>query len=167
MALLNYAAQRKGKKGKGGVKKLIFWVSASDLKPPLVFISSFCCLCKTMCRVIGEQSSPAHCSCSPCHSRLSLSLRGGTARCHLYTGPHPLQINPNLAIKHGAVQWGRRQVIDILRCMSFVYLVMLSQGLSLWMTADLVCIHHLIQEQCMSDCSAACGPVAFQQRTFQ
>ncbi|KAK5875940.1 hypothetical protein CesoFtcFv8_026964 [Champsocephalus esox] len=56
MALLNYAAQRKGKKGKEE-KKLIFWVSASDLKPPLVFISAFCRLCKTPRRVIGEQSS--------------------------------------------------------------------------------------------------------------
>lgn len=82
-----------------------------------------------MCRVIGEQSSrPA---APVLHARAaSLSLLGGTTRCHLYTGPHPLQINPNLAIKHGAIQWGRRQVIDILRCMGFVYLVTLSQGLS-------------------------------------
>lgn len=140
-------------------------MSAFDLKPPLVFIRAFCRLCKTVCRVIGEQSSrPA----APVfHATAAFLSLGGTTRCHLYTGPHPPQINPNLAIKHGAVGRGRRQVIDILRCMSFVYVVMLSQGLSLWMTADPVCIHHLIREPCMSDCSAARGPVAFQQRTFQ
>lgn len=165
MALLNYAAQRKGKKGKGE-KKLIFWVSASDLKPPLVFISAFCRLCKTPCRVMGEQSSRPAASV-PHSAAASLSLWAETTRCHLYTGPHPPQINPNLAIKHGAVRGGRRQVIDILRCMSFVYVVTLSQGLSPWMTADPVCIRHLIREPCMSDCSAARGPVAFQQRTFQ
>lgn len=56
MALLNYAAQQKGKERKGG-GKLIFWVSASDLKPPLVFISAFCSLCKMACGAMGEQSS--------------------------------------------------------------------------------------------------------------
>lgn len=115
----------------------------------------------------GGAIKPACCFCSPFHSHLSLSLWCGTTRCHLYTGPHPPQINPNLAIKHGAVQRGRRQAIDILRCMSFVYVLTLSQGLSLWMTADPVCIQRLIREPCMSDCSAARGHVAFQQRTFQ
>lgn len=35
------------------------------------------------------------------------------------------------------------------------------------MTADPVCIQRLIRERCLSDCSAARGRVAFQQRTFQ
>lgn len=43
--------------------------------------------------------------------------------------PHPPQINPYLPIKHGTVGQGRRRVIDILKCMSFVYVAMLSQGL--------------------------------------
>lgn len=149
-----------------GGKKLIFWVSASNLKSPLVFISAFCRLCKTVCKVMGEQSGRPAASVL-LSTATSLSLWGGTTRCHLYTGPHPPQINPNLAIKHRAVQRGRRQVIDILRCMSFVYVLTLSQGLSPWMTADPVCIQRLIREPCMSDCSAARGHVAFQQRTFQ
>lgn len=165
MALLNYAAQRKGKKGKRE-KKLIFWVSASDLKPPLVFISAFCRLCKTLCRVIGEQSSRPACFCSLFHSHLSLF---GVERHGVTSTLAPIlpKLIPIWPSSTGPSKGGRRQVIDILRCMSFVYVVTLSQGLSPWMTADPVCIHHLIQEPCMSDCSAARGPVAFQQRTFQ
>lgn len=166
MALLNYAAQRKGKTGKGEEKKLIFWVSASDLKPPLVFISAFLPLMQNAVHGNRGTIKSACCSCSPCLSRVSffgVERHGVTST----MGPHPPQINPNLAIKHGAVQRGRRQVIDILRCVSFVYVATLSQGLSPWMTADPVCIRHLIREPCMSDCSAARGPVAFQQRTFQ
>lgn len=144
-----------------GGKKLIFWVSASNLKSPLVFISAFLPLMQNGVQGNGGAIRPACCFCSPFHSHLR------TTRCHLYTGPHPPQINPNLAIKHRAVQRGRRQVIDILRCMSFVYVLTLSQGLSPWMTADPVCIQRLIREPCMSDCSAARGHVAFQQRTFQ
>lgn len=76
---------------------------------------------------------PAHCSCSPCHSCLSLFEM--MTECHLYSGPHLPQINPNLAINQGTIQRSMRQVIDILRCMSFVYVARLGQGLSLWMTS--------------------------------
>lgn len=55
--------------------------------------------------------------------------------CHLYAGPHLPRINPNLAIKQGPVQRCWRRVIDILRCMSFVYVATPSQGLSPRMTS--------------------------------
>lgn len=54
---------------------------------------------------------------------------------HLYAGPHPPHINPNLAIEQRPLQRCRGWVIDILRCMSFVYVATVSQALSLWMTS--------------------------------
>lgn len=165
MALLNYVAQRKGKKGKRG-KKAHFLGVCSRPETATCFHQRLLPLMQNGVQGNRGTIKPACCFCFSI-PQPPLSLWGGTTWCHLYTGPHPPQINPNLAIKHRAVQRGRRQVIDILRCMSFVYVVTLSQGLSPWMTADPVCIRHLIREPCMSDCSAAHSPVAFQQRTFQ
>lgn len=126
----------------------------------------FAAYAKRCAGVIGEQSSRPACFCSLFHSHLSLF---GVERHGVTSTLAPIlpKLIPIWPSSTGPSKGGRRQVIDILRCMSFVYVVTLSQGLSPWMTADPVCIHHLIQEPCMSDCSAARGPVAFQQRTFQ
>lgn len=149
MALLNYAGQWIGKKGTSGVSKAYFMGVCLRPKTATCFSSAalfFCRLCKTAREVMGEQSSQPATSVTLFYSRCILfsSLWARTTWCHLYTGPHPSQINPNLAIKREAVQGGRRQVIDILRCMTFVYVLTLSQGLLPRMTADPVCIRRLI-----------------------
>lgn len=132
----------------GSVEGLFYGCLPPTQNSHLFFISSsfFCRLCKTAREVMGEQSSQPATSVTLFYSRCILfsSLWARTTWCHLYTGPHPSQINPNLAIKREAVQGGRRQVIDILRCMTFVYVLTLSKGLSPRMTADPVCIRRLI-----------------------
>lgn len=65
-------------------------------------------LCKTVHKVMGEQSSQHATSVaffySLCISFFFSFLWARTAQCHLWSGPHPFQINPNLAIKHAAAK---------------------------------------------------------------
>ena len=154
MALLNYAAQRKGKKsgvvgGGGGWRRggAHFLGVCSRPGAATCFHQRLSPLMQSGTRGNWGTIKPAHCSCSRRRGCLSLSLSlRRSDRMSPLQWPHLPQINPNLAINQGTIRRSRRQVIDILRCMSFVYVARLSQGLSLWMTSrPPVCIRRLIR----------------------